>query len=39
VRIAELDGDTPVLATDGPTRFAGSLKTARITWRRMTPNL
>ena len=39
VRIAELEDDTLVLATDGPTRFAGSLKTARITWRRTTPNL
>jgi hypothetical protein len=38
-RIPELDGDTLVLATDRPTLFAGSLKTARITWRRATPNL
>ena len=39
LRIPELDGDTLVLATDRPTLFAGSLKTARITWRRATPNL
>ena len=32
-------GDALVLATDRPTLFAGSLKTARITWRRATPNL
>jgi hypothetical protein len=36
---ATLDGDTLVLATDRPTLFAGSLKAARITWRRATPNL
>jgi hypothetical protein len=39
LRIPELDGDTLVLATDRPTLFAGSLKAARITWRRATPNL
>jgi hypothetical protein len=39
LRIPGLDGDTLVLATDSPTLFAGSLKTARITWRRATPNL
>jgi hypothetical protein len=39
LRIPELDSDTLVLATDRPTLFAGSLKTARITWRRATPNL
>ncbi|MET3905729.1 hypothetical protein ABID59_000050 [Bradyrhizobium sp. S3.3.6] len=39
LRMPEFDGDTLVLATDGPTLFAGSLKTARITWRRATPNL
>ena len=39
LRIPEFDGDTLVLATDRPTLFAGSLKTARITWRRATPNL
>jgi hypothetical protein len=39
LRIPELDGDTLVLATDRPTLFAGSLKTARITWRRAPPNL
>jgi hypothetical protein len=39
LRIPELDGDTLVLATDRPTLFAGSLKTARITWRRAFPNL
>jgi hypothetical protein len=39
LRIPELDGETPVLATDRPTLFAGSLKTARITWRRAMPNL
>jgi hypothetical protein len=39
LRIPELDGDTLVLATDRPTLFAGSIKTARITWRRATPNL
>ena len=39
LRIPELHGDTLVLATDQPTLFAGSLKTARITWRRATPNL
>jgi hypothetical protein len=39
LRIPELDGETLVLATDRPTLFAGSLKTARITWRRVTPNL
>jgi hypothetical protein len=39
LRIPELDGDTLVLATDRPILFAGSLKTARITWRRATPNL
>jgi hypothetical protein len=39
LRIPALDGDTLVLATDRPTLFAGSLKTARITWRRAHPNL
>ncbi|HAE28201.1 MULTISPECIES: hypothetical protein [Hyphomonas] len=39
LRIPDLDGDTLVLATDQPTLFAGSLKTARITWRRATPNI
>ena len=39
LRILELDGDTLVLATDRPTLFDGSLKTARITWRRATPHL
>jgi hypothetical protein len=39
LRIPELDGETLVLATDRPTLFAGSLKTARITWRRAMPNL
>jgi lipocalin-like protein len=39
LRVPELDGDTLVLATDRATLFAGSLKTARITWRRATPNL
>ena len=39
LRIPELDGDTLALATDQPTLFAGSLKTARITWRRAVPNL
>jgi hypothetical protein len=39
LRIPELEGDTLVLATDRPTLFAGSLKTARIIWRRATPNL
>jgi hypothetical protein len=39
VRVPRLDGDTLVLATDQPTLFAGSLKTARITWRRARPNL
>ena len=39
LRIPELDGDALVLATDRPTLFAGRLKTARITWRRATPNL
>jgi hypothetical protein len=39
LRIPELDGDLLVLATEQPTMFAGSLKTARITWRRATPNL
>jgi hypothetical protein len=39
VRVPRLDGDTLVLATESPTLFAGSLKTARITWRRATPNL
>jgi hypothetical protein len=38
VRIAKLDGDQLVLATDRPRLFAGSLKTARITWRRAAPN-
>jgi Lipocalin-like domain len=38
VRIAELEGDQLVLATDRPSLFAGSLKTARITWRRASPN-
>jgi hypothetical protein len=38
VRIAELDGDQLMLATDRPSLFAGSLKTARITWRRAAPN-
>jgi hypothetical protein len=39
LRIPELDGDTLVLVTDRPSLFAGSLKTARITWRRAIPNL
>ena len=39
IRVPRLDGDTLVLATESPTLFAGSLKTARITWRRATPNL
>jgi hypothetical protein len=39
LRIPEFDGDTLVLATDRPTLFAGSLKTARIAWLRATPNL
>ena len=39
LRIPALDGDMLVLATDRPTLFAGSLKTARITWRRAMPNL
>lgn len=34
VRIAKLDGQILRLATDGPSRFAGSLKAALITWRR-----
>ncbi|OHT19103.1 lipocalin-like domain-containing protein [Edaphosphingomonas haloaromaticamans] len=38
LRIPELDGDTLVLATDRPALFAGSFKTARITWRRAAPN-
>jgi hypothetical protein len=38
VRIAKLDGDQLVLATDRSSLFAGSLKTARITWRRAAPN-
>jgi lipocalin-like protein len=36
LRIPELDGDTLVLATDRPSLFDGSLKTARITWCRAT---
>src|SRR5450830_166987 len=32
IRIPELDGSTLVLATDRPTLFGVSLKTARITW-------
>ena len=39
LRIPQLDGDTLVLATDRPSLFDGSLKTARITWRRATSNL
>jgi hypothetical protein len=38
VRVAKLDGEQLVLATDRPSLFAGSLKTARITWRRAAPN-
>jgi hypothetical protein len=38
VRIASLEGDELVLATDRPSLFAGTLKTARVTWRRATPN-
>lgn len=37
LRVAELAGDTLVLATDRPTLFAGSLKSARIAWRRADP--
>jgi hypothetical protein len=39
VRVPRLDGETLVLDTDSPTLFAGSLKTARITWRRAPQNL
>jgi Lipocalin-like domain len=39
LRIPELNGDILVLATEQPMLFAGSLKTARITWRRATANL
>jgi hypothetical protein len=39
LRIPQLDGDRLVLATNRPCLFDGSLKTARITWRRATPNL
>jgi hypothetical protein len=39
LRIPQLDGDRLVLATDRPSLFDGSLKTARITWRRATSNL
>jgi hypothetical protein len=38
VRIAKLDGEQLVLATDRPSLFAGSLKSARITWHRAAPN-
>jgi len=38
LRIPQLDGDILVLATDRPSLFDGSLKTARVTWRRATAN-
>jgi hypothetical protein len=38
VRIVRLDGDQLQLATDRPSLFDGSLKTALITWRRAEPN-
>jgi hypothetical protein len=38
VRIAKLDGDQLVLSTDHSSLFAGSLKTAGITWHRAALN-
>jgi hypothetical protein len=38
LRIPELNGDILVLATEHPMLFAGSLKAARVTWRRAAPN-
>jgi hypothetical protein len=38
VRIVRLDGAALHLATDRPSLFDGSLKTALITWRRADPN-
>ena len=37
VRIAKLDGGQLVLDTDHPSLFAGSLRSARITWHRAVP--
>jgi len=38
VRLVEVDSERLQLSTDGPQRFNGTLKTAKISWRRAKPN-
>ncbi len=38
VRLAEVNGKTLRLSTDGPQRFNGALRMATLTWRRAQPN-